>query len=248
MFKLIIKAFFFSLSFFNFAAGPACQWLGLPSQQLTGSTQSTGARGGHWQGHWGWARPATSAAGAGATPATKTTAVPRRSWPESRYGARGGTGLGPFERARSAASRGGRGFAGLGRNRRRRAAEAAARTGARRKQGYGRRSSKRRGWGASTCGGERCGLEPVTIWSPETRRRRAPRRGVRARAGGARVSPKVGLRGRGWARSTRLGVARSTVVAGVAGTGGGERFELAGGEVLRAGAGAALERASGRTN
>ena len=78
----------------------------------------------------GGARPATSAAGAGATPATKTAAVPRRSWPELRYGARGGTGLGPFERTRSAASSGGRGFAGLGRNRRRRVAEAAARTGA----------------------------------------------------------------------------------------------------------------------
>ena len=30
-------------------------------------------------------------------------------------------------------------------------------------------------------GGEYNGLDPVTIWSPETRRRRAPRRGVRAR-------------------------------------------------------------------
>ena len=131
----------------------------------------------------GGPRCATSAAGAGATPATKTAAVPRRSWPELRYGARGGTGLGPFERARSAASRGGRGFAGLGRNRRRRAAEAAARTGARRKRGYGGLSSKRRGWGASTRGGECNGLEAVTNRSPETRRRRAPRRGVRARVG-----------------------------------------------------------------
>ena len=34
--------------------------------------------------------------------------------------------------------------------------------------------------------------------------------------------------------ATRLGAARPTVVAGVAGTDGGERFELAGGEVLRA--------------
>ena len=61
-------------------------------------------------------------------------------------------------------------------------------------------------------------------------------------SGGARVSRTVGLRGRGWARSTRLGAARPTVVVGGAGTGGGERYELAGGEVLRAGAGAALAR------
>ena len=53
-------------------------------------------------------------------------------------------------------------------------------------------------------------------------------------SGGARVSRTGGLRGRGWARSTRLGAARPTVVAGVAGTDGGERFELTGGEVLRA--------------
>ena len=178
-----MKHFSFSLSFFNFAAGPACQWLGLPSQQLTGSTQSTGAYRAHWQWPWGGPRPATSAAGAGATPATKAAAAPRRSWPESRYGARGGAGLGPFERARSAASSGGRGFVGLGRNWRRRAAEAAARTGARRKRGYGGLSSKRRGWGASTYGGDCNGLEPVTKRSPETRRRRAPRRGVRARVG-----------------------------------------------------------------
>ena len=67
-------------------------------------------------------------------------------------------------------------------------------------------------------------------------------------SGGVRVSRTGGLRGRGWARSTWLGAARPTVVAGAAGSGGGERFELAGGEVLRAGAGAALEHASGRTN
>ena len=33
--------------------GPARQWLGLPSQQLTGSTRSTGARGARWQQPWG---------------------------------------------------------------------------------------------------------------------------------------------------------------------------------------------------
>ena len=160
---------------------------------MTGSTQSTGPVGATGSDPGGGARPATSAAGAGATPATKTAAVPRRSWPELRYGARGGTGLGPFERARSAASSGGRGFAGLGRNRRRRAAEAAARTGARRKRGYGGLSSKRMGWGASTRGGECNGLEPVTKRSPEPCRRRAPRRGVRARVGkqlGAREREK----------------------------------------------------------
>ena len=154
-----------------------------PVSTLTGLTQSTGPTGPTGSGTGGGPRPATSAAGAGATPATKTAAAPRRSWPESRYGARGGAGLGPFERARSAASRGGRGFAGLGRNRRRRAAEAAARTGARRKRGYCGLSSKRRGWGASTRGGECNGLEPVTKRSPEPCRRRAPRRGVRARVG-----------------------------------------------------------------
>ena len=174
---------------------------------MPGSSQSTRTRKAHWQWLWGGPRPATSAPGAGATPATKTAAARRRSWPESRYGARGGAGLGPFERARSAASRGGRGFAGLGRNRRRRAAEAAARTGARRKRGYGGLSSKRRGWGASTRGGECNGLEPVNIRSPETRRRRAPRRGVRARAGkklgGARERKDRGGGGRGSPRGTR---------------------------------------------
>ena len=95
----------------------------------------------------------------------------------------GRSGARPIQKGSQRRIQGGRGFAGLGRNRRRRAAEAAARTGARRKRGYGGLSSKRRGWGASTRGGECNGLEPVTIRSPETRRRRAPRRGVRARAG-----------------------------------------------------------------
>ena len=66
--------------------------------------------------------------------------------------------------------------------------------------------------------------------APEYRRR--PKR-TAARAGGARVSPTVGLRGRGWARSTRLDVARPTAVVGGAGTAGDDRYELAGGEVLR---------------
>ena len=67
-------------------------------------------------------------------------------------------------------------------------------------------------------------------------------------SGGARVSRTGGLRGRGGARSTRLGAARPTVVAEGAGAGGGERFELAGGEVLRASndnVGSARDRASG---
>ena len=59
--------------------------------------------------------------------------------------------------------------------------------GARRKRGYGGLSSKRRGWGASTRGGECNGLEPVTKRSPEPCRRRAPRRCVRTLIGdGAR--------------------------------------------------------------
>ena len=66
--------------------------------------------------------------------------------------------------------------------------------------------------------------------APEQRRR--PKR-TAARAGGARVSPTVGLRGRGWARSTRLDVARPTAVVGGAGTAGDVRYELAGGEELR---------------
>ena len=49
----------------------------------------------------------------------------------------------------------------------------------------------------------------------------------------ARVSPTVGLRGRGWARSTRLDVARPTAVVGGAETAEDDRYELAGGEVLR---------------
>ena len=161
--------------------GPHVSGWACPVSTLTGWTQSTGptgplavALGGGAQASHvgGWRRSDSDEPNAAA-----------RSWPESRYGARGGAGLGPFERARSAASRGGRGFAGLGRNRRRRAAEAAARTGARRKRGYGGLSSKRRGWGASTRGGECNGLEPVTKRSPEPCRRRAPRRGVRARVG-----------------------------------------------------------------
>ena len=66
--------------------------------------------------------------------------------------------------------------------------------------------------------------------APEYRRR--PKR-TAARAGGARVSPTVGLRGRGWARSTRLDVARPTAVVGGAGTDGVDRYGLAGGEELR---------------
>ena len=61
--------------------------------------------------------------------------------------------------------------------------------------------------------------------------RRAPAR--RRCAGELRVSPIVGLRGRGWARTTRLDVARPTAVAGGAGTAGDVRYELAGGEELR---------------
>ena len=51
--------------------------------------------------------------------------------------------------------------------------------------------------------------------------------------GGTRVSRPGGLLGCGRARSTRLGVARRAVVARGVGTDGGERYELAGGEVLR---------------
>ena len=66
--------------------------------------------------------------------------------------------------------------------------------------------------------------------APEQRRRPdARRRG----SGGVRVSRTGGLRRRGWARSTRLDVARPTAVVGGAGTAGDERYELAGGEELR---------------
>ncbi len=142
--------------------------------------------------------------------------------PANAYRARGGAGLVSFERARSAASSGGRSFAGLGRNRRRRVAEVAACTGARRKRSYGVLSSKRRGWGVSTRCGECNGLEPVTKRSPEPCRRRAPRRGVRARVGeqlggarerkdrggGGRGSPR-GLHGGPWGLSSCKGRCRS---------------------------------------
>ena len=66
--------------------------------------------------------------------------------------------------------------------------------------------------------------------APEQRRRpNARRRG----SGGVRVSRTGGLRGRGWARSTRLDVARPTAVVGGAGTDGVDRYGLAGGEELR---------------
>ena len=66
--------------------------------------------------------------------------------------------------------------------------------------------------------------------APEQRRRPdARRRG----SGVVRVSRTGGLRRRGWARSTRLDVARPTAVVGGAGTAGVDRYELAGGEVLR---------------
>ena len=101
----------------------------------------------------------------------------------SRTGGSPEAWLGAFDAARRRASNGGgrRGWNGRRRalrTRRRRGA-----TGARRKHIYGELTRKRRGWGASTNGGECNGLNPVTIWSPETRRRRASRRGVRARVG-----------------------------------------------------------------
>ena len=136
--------------------------------------------------------------------------------PDFAYGARGGAGLVSFERARSAASSGGRSFAGLGRNRRRRAAEVAACTGAQRKRSYGVLSSKRRGWGVSTRCGECNGLEPVTKRSPEPCRRRAPRRRVQTQAErrlrelkrpgerGERMrgSPRGARKARGWLSSS----------------------------------------------
>ena len=61
----------------------------------------------------------------------------------------------------------------------RRRARAATRTGARWKQSYGELAGKWRGWGGSMGRGERNRRGPVTIWSPETRRRRVPRRGAR---------------------------------------------------------------------
>ena len=66
--------------------------------------------------------------------------------------------------------------------------------------------------------------------APEQRRRPNARRRGSGWVRGARTG---GLRMRGWARSTRLGVARPTAVVGGAGTAGVDRYELAGGEVLR---------------
>ena len=53
----------------------------------------------------------------------------------------------------------------------RRRARAATHTGARGDQSYDELSNKRRGWGGSTGRGECNRHWPVTIWSPETRRR-----------------------------------------------------------------------------
>ena len=94
-----------------------------------------------------------------------------------------GSWRGAFDAARRRASNGGgrRGWSGRGRALRARRRRGAS--GEQRQRRFGARSGKRRSWGASTCGGECCGLEPVTKSSPETRRRRAPRRGIRARAG-----------------------------------------------------------------
>ena len=64
--------------------------------------------------------------------------------------------------------------------------------------------------------------------APEQRRRPdARRRG----SGGVRVSRTGGLRRRGWARSTRLDVARPTAVVGGAGTDGVDRYGLEGEEL-----------------
>ena len=109
-----------------------------------------------------------------------------------------GSWLGAFDAARRRASNGGgrRGWNGRGRALRARRRRGAS--GEQRQRRFGARSGKRRSWGASTCGGECCGLEPVTKRSPETRRRRAPRRGVRARAGkklGARERERTGEEG-----------------------------------------------------
>ena len=99
----------------------------------------------------------------------------------------------------------------------RRRARAATRTGARWKQSYGELAGKWRGWGGSMGRGERNRRGPVTIWSPETRRRRGPRRSARvlrrqlARAqererGGSRGSPS-GAHGGPWGFSSCRGAA-----------------------------------------
>ena len=131
----------------------------------------------------GGPRPATSAAGAGATPATKTHGGARGRGAGFSHRGSAGSWLGAFDAARRRASNGGgrRGWNGRGRPLRARRRRGA--TGARRKHSYGELSRERRGWGASTYGGECNGLEPVTKRSPEPCRRRAPRRGVRARVG-----------------------------------------------------------------
>ena len=99
------------------------------------------------------------------------------------YRGSSGAWLGAFDAARRRASNGGGRRGWNGRARQLRARRRRGASGEQRQRWFGARSGKRRSWGASTCGGECCGLEPVTKRSPETRRRRAPRRGVRARVG-----------------------------------------------------------------
>ena len=88
---------------------------------------------------------------------------------------------GAFERAEQRASNSGGGVAGVGWNRRRRRGQRRSGFVRRRKRRGSVLLSKRGGWGGSTWCGESNGYEPVTKRSPETRRRRAPRRCVRRR-------------------------------------------------------------------
>jgi len=105
----------------------------------------------------------------------------RRTSPEfvvrrPKWGAGGAFGSGKDD-----ASNGGSGAAGLGRNRRRRAAEAAG--------WFGRETTRRlRAYREGQGGARRAeheGLGPVTIWSPEGRRRRVQ---AAARSGASAVA------------------------------------------------------------
>ena len=105
------------------AWGPHVSATGLPSQHVDPVNRSTGAPGPPVSGPRRCLVGASSAPAGdapGLTPATKTTAAPRRSWPEPCYGARFRACVGAFERSLDRASSGGGGIAGPGRKRHRR--------------------------------------------------------------------------------------------------------------------------------
>ena len=101
---------------------------------------------------------ATSAAGIGGS-GGRPRRRGRRTSPESSPGGQKGPRVGAFEWGEDAASIGGKATAGLGRKRRRRAAEAAGWFGSSSTARYG-------GRGGVAQRAEHHGLGPVTIWPP----------------------------------------------------------------------------------